>query len=482
MDSLKNLAAAGAAFAILLLPSGLMRGDQGSPVIPNSVSFPNAAGSVRTVSMNGGIDLTQPFFQSLGTNGRSCGTCHQPSDAMSVSASHVELRFRLSQGMDPIFRTNDGSNCDHDIDISTLEGRRQAYSLLRTRGLIRIALDVPESRDFEVMSVSNPYGCNETGTLSLYRRPLPTANLKFLTTVMWDGRESSAQAGTTPISGANYPQALHEDLTHQAVEAINRHAQGPPPGVTSDQQRDIVAFEMGLFTAQAEVRGMGALSTQGAQGGPEAIAQQNFFVGINDPVGLDPTNPVPLQFNRKVFNLFDAWENAGDARRAAIARGQEIFNTKTFTVTGVPGLNGNAFSNGVTAPDTLVTTCGVCHDTPNAGGHSVAAPLNIGVADPPGGNNTLDTGYLPVITICQLPALTTCVTTTDPGRAMITGKFADVGKFKGPILRGLAARAPYFHNGSARTLEDAVEFYDNRFHINLTGQEKSDLVAFLKAL
>ena len=71
---------------------------------------------------------------------------------------------------------------------------------------------------------------------------------------------------------------------------------------------------------------------------------------------------------------------------------------------------------------------------------------------------------------------------TDIGRAMITGNCADIGKFKGPILRGLAARAPYFHNGSAATLEDVVEFYDQRFGIGLTAQQKSDLVAFLNAL
>ena len=74
------------------------------------------------------------------------------------------------------------------------------------------------------------------------------------------------------------------------------------------------------------------------------------------------------------------------------------------------------------------------------------------------------------------------VQTTDPGRAMVTGKWADVGKFKGPILRGLAARAPYFHNGAAATLEEAVQFYEDRFHIGLTRREKEDLAAFLRAL
>ncbi len=71
---------------------------------------------------------------------------------------------------------------------------------------------------------------------------------------------------------------------------------------------------------------------------------------------------------------------------------------------------------------------------------------------------------------------------TDPGRALITGKCADIGKVKGPILRGLAARAPYFHNGSAATLLDVVEFYNQRFDIGFTDQQEADLVAFLSSL
>jgi cytochrome c peroxidase len=74
------------------------------------------------------------------------------------------------------------------------------------------------------------------------------------------------------------------------------------------------------------------------------------------------------------------------------------------------------------------------------------------------------------------------VQTTDPGRALITGRWKDMSLFKGPILRGLAARPPYFHNGFAATLADVVEFYDVRFDIGLSAQEKSDLAAFLRAL
>ena len=473
---------ASAALLVLATPAVLLKAQFGRQILPNSTPFIDPAGLVRTYNQNGDIDLTGPFFQSLGTNGRACSTCHQPSDAMGISATNVELRFLLTLGTDPIFRTNDGSNCNHNIDVSTVQGRLQAYSLLRTRGLIRIPLAVPAGADFEVVGVNNPYGCGETDVLSMYRRPLPSTNLKFLSTLMWDGRESSTQTGTTPISSANYPASLLTDLAHQSVDATIIHALGASSGITAAQQQAIVAFETGLYTAQSYDFLAGDLTSRGANGGPQTLSQQTFFIGINDPVGLDPTNPVPFNFNTNIFDIFDAWTNVHDTQKQAIARGQALFNTKTFTITGVAGLNGNTFANGVTPPASVVSTCGICHDSPNAGDHSVSAPLNIGVADPPGGQNVLDTSYLPVITICQIGNLSNCVKTTDPGRAMITGKFADIGKFKGPILRGLAARAPYFHNGSAGSLRDAVNFYNSRFNIGFTAQEISDLVAFLNSL
>ena len=74
------------------------------------------------------------------------------------------------------------------------------------------------------------------------------------------------------------------------------------------------------------------------------------------------------------------------------------------------------------------------------------------------------------------------IQTTDPGRALVTGKWIDIGKFKGPILRGLAGRAPYFHNGSAATFGAVVDSYDARFGIHFSAQERADLIAFLGAL
>ena len=463
----------------LLLGTATVVGAEPPTFLPNLFPFPNPHGILKTFNESGKLDLTGPFFQSLGTNGRSCATCHQASDAWSVSAAHVAERFEETQGLDPIFRTNDGSNCDHDIDTSTVHGRRQAYSLLTSRGLIRIALAVPAEAEFEVVSVSNPYGCTETSTLSMYRRPLPSTNVRFLTTVMWDGRESSMQTGTIPIKplGSN-PGDLQTDLLHQSVDATMGHAQATT-APTPQQQRQIVMFELGLSTAQAVEFGAGSLEAHGASGGPVALYNQDSFVGINDPLGQ---NPRGTAFNPVIFTLFTptwAHEQSDNHHRASILRGQTLFNSHPINITGVGGLND------ATGLPLMKGTCGTCHDSPNVGNHSVIAPLNIGIADVKNPLNPLGLDYLPVITLKNTaPGQDNgkIILTTDPGRALVTGKWQDIGKFKGPILRGLSARAPYFHNGSAESLKDVVEFYNIRFGMGLTESEKADLAAFLSTL
>jgi cytochrome c peroxidase len=424
------------------------------------------SGQLRTMSPGGPLDLDNPFFQDLGTNGRRCVTCHQPDAAWTITPADVQERFRASRGADPIFTNNDGSNCEGAVAHSFAD-ERAAYGLLLTRGLIRIGLDVPPGAEFVIESVSDPNQCGPaTNDASVYRRPLPSTNLAFLTAVMWDGRESTT--GTTIL----------QDLAHQANDATLGHAQATHD-LTDEQARQIVAFETGLFTAQVRDDRAGNLRSDGARGGPRALSTQGFFVGINDPVGLNPSGAA---FDPNVFTLFDAWaglDGSGHDRQTnaqkAIARGQTLFNTKKIIISGVAGLNGVTFPSGQRVPDSFAGSCTICHDSPNVGNHSVKAPLDIGITAP------AQAPYLPVYTLRNLSTQET-LRTTDPGRAMITGKWADVNKFKGPILRALAARAPYFHNGSATTLEEVVQFYETRFNIGFTARETADLVAFLRAL
>ncbi len=425
-----------------------------------TLSFVDATGRVTTYIPGGALDIQNPFFQDLGTNGRRCVTCHVPDEAWTITPEAVQARFNASSGTDPIFRNNDGSNCE-GVLFDTLEEERAKYSLLLTHGLIRVGLNVPPGAEFVIDGVTDPNACTgATDDVSLYRRPLPATNLRFLSAVMWDGRESSSTS------------AILDDLAHQANDATRGHAQGFT-NLTATQQQQLVSFETGLYTAQTNDTASGNLNAKGATGGPEALSTQTFFLGINDPVGLNPSHAT---FDANVMTIFNAWAalSANDPRNA-VARGQTIFNTKTFTISGVAGLNNQTFSSGVTPPASFDGTCTVCHDSPNVGDHSVKAPLDIGLSNPS------VAAYLPVYRLRNLTTAET-IDTTDPGRAMITGRWTDVNKFKGPVLRALAARAPYFHNGSAATLSDVVEFYNRRFSIGLTPQQKSDLVAFLRSL
>jgi cytochrome c peroxidase len=80
------------------------------------------------------------------------------------------------------------------------------------------------------------------------------------------------------------------------------------------------------------------------------------------------------------------------------------------------------------------------------------------------------------------PYLGRVVYTFDPGKALITGRCRDIGSINMQQFRGLAARAPYFANGSAETLRDVVDFYDRRFTIGYSEQDKQDLVNFMSVL
>ena len=79
----------------------------------------------------------------------------------------------------------------------------------------------------------------------------------------------------------------------------------------------------------------------------------------------------------------------------------------------------------------------------------------------------------------------------DLGRYMVTQEDMLKGAFKTPTLRNVAASPPYMHDGSQKTLEEVMEWYDKGGHpnpwlsdkmkkLNLTEQEKADVVAFMK--
>ncbi len=451
--------------------------------LANGVPFRDATGAVATVSSDGFVDLTNEFFQDLGTNGRRCVSCHVPSAAWSITPSHLRDVFERSDGgrindplgLSAVFRTNDGANSPN-ADVSTLAARRSAYSQLLNKGLIRVGIGVPAGADFFLASVDDPYGFASARELSLFRRPLPTTNMKFLSTLMWDGRETFAGTDhcNAPSEGGKCFASMTSDFADQTNGATLGHAQGAN-ALTDAQRQSIVAFETSLTTAQVRDDELGRLDAAGARGGIGGLLEQSPYYGQNDNLG-DYRTGAP--FTPNVFDVYAAWATSHDEDRRSAARGEALFNTRAITISGVAGLNG-AVGSPFTPPlpDSFTGACTTCHDTPNAGNHSIVAPLNIGLTD--ASRRTPD---MPLYTLCKVADTTTCTQTTDPGRALISGKYADIGKFKGPVLRGLAARAPYFHNGSAKDFDAVLDFYDTRFGMSLTQDERRDLVAFLRSL
>ena len=178
----------------------------------NLFPFLDLTGFSATYSKSGSVDLSGPFFQSLGTNGRTCGTCHQPNNAFGLSAVDAQIRYFITRGQDPLFAQIDGSTCPTGPVNN---------SLVLNNGLIRIGLTVPPNStdasapQYTITAVQDPYGCALTTdsqgvqTVSVYRRPLPTTNLGFLSAVMFDGRESL----TLPLNnGQTFPANLNSGL------------------------------------------------------------------------------------------------------------------------------------------------------------------------------------------------------------------------------------------------------------------------------
>jgi hypothetical protein len=114
------------------------------PIIPRFDEQSDPSGKIATFQPGGPTTTARnAFFQNLGTNGRTCFTCHRPETGWSVSAASVQARFKASGDTDPILRLVDGATCPSD-DVSTPAAKSKAYSLLTSKGLIRIA---PRSAD-----------------------------------------------------------------------------------------------------------------------------------------------------------------------------------------------------------------------------------------------------------------------------------------------------------------------------------------------
>ena len=460
-------------------------------VFPAQLDYDDPSGQLRLLLDGGAMETRgHPFFEPIGPNGRACVTCHQPADAMSLSAASAQRRWAETGGKDPLFAAIDGSNCP---DLSQSE--RASHSLLLDKGLFRIARPWPPREangrpiqpDFTLEVVRDPTGCNTSDhwglhsaspAISVFRRPRPVANFKY---ILATGFEMDPKAGLPlpidPETGKLSSHNLMADgralsLAAQMREAGQAHLQ-MTKGLTAAQLARIADFEQRIYAAQeADAQG-GPLDAAGAEGGPAKLKSSES--GRLGSQGV------------AVWSEFQPWETpkeeagvtpAERAFRASVARGAKVFRDRTFLISDSAGVNSPmGFGNPVR------NSCVFCHNMSQMGMDVAPGQVDLGTTNLPYADPQPD---LPLFRITCLkaphPHYGRVIYTHDPGYALTTGRCADVGRITLQSLRGLAARAPYFSNGSAKDLRAVIDYYDRRYNIGYTEQEKEDLVNLMRSL
>jgi len=476
--------------------------------LPASTSYDNEHGQLGILNTAGAIDTRgHPFFEPIGTNGRACVTCHQPADAMSLAVDSIRARWEETGGRDPLFAAVDGQNCPH-----LPSDARASHSLLLDRGLIRVFLPWPPQRrdgsaiepEFTLEVVRDPTGCNthaEHGLtsprpmVSVYRRPRPVANLKYVTAAEFgvgpfslkDAQPAARDPATRKLVNMNMmADAREPTLTTQAVSAALTHLAMPAAPAAAVLER-IVSFESQVYAAQSWHAQAGDLT---APGGPPALGPAALAAGRTSVLGNNTTAYVfPIgDVWRSLPRTGDAPHDAESAFRESVARGHDVFFLRTFWIKDAMHLNSVGLGNPVKR------TCSTCHGMHMTGMDTANGWMDIGTTNLPWATETPVSPWaekqpeMPLFKItCDKadaphPFLGRVIYTQDPGRALITGRCNDVGTIVMQQFRGLAARAPYFSNGSARTLRELIDFYDRRFNIQYSDDEKQDLGNFLSTL
>jgi cytochrome c peroxidase len=357
-------------------------------------------------------------LNQLGGNGRSCADCHMPSDNFQLSPASARARFDALQAErehnrnadDPLFRPVDADdfriNGENAVDFSNLV----------ENGLIRVTMPLP----LNVKLIDPVTGLPTAETsVDLWRAVMPVPNVAITgpdhVLPIWPpGAPRPPIMGQDP-NGPNRQGGYQHDarfgsLQEQARGALFAHAEVSvePPKRMLD---DIAAFQQTLF------------SSPGVELLAEAIRNGSGFLPDPDPELTELEQQGKVVFNRACAQC-----------------------------------HGSTLHPGTSTPD--VTLPGI---------RTIARYHNIFTACP---RPTTD-GYAPCPSRLARNARTyritladgsfQFVTTSDPGRLLLTGQPADLNIMDVTQLRGIGRTAPYFHNNSAATLEEVLDHYDAFF-------------------
>ena len=360
----------------------------------------------------------------LGGNGRACADCHVPSEAFQLSPAIARARFeallaKLSDNKnadDPLFRPVDAD------DFRVNGDRATDFSNLVENGLVRVMMPLPPNVrliDPATCATPDPVQCTATDEtfVDLWRAVMPVHNVAITgpdgVPPIWPPAPRVPIMGVEPngpnLQGGYQHDARFGTLQEQARGALIAHAQVSiePP---TDMLDDLAAFQQTLFSSP----------------GVETLA--NAIISGTTPFP-DPDGDLTEleQRGKVVFN-----------RACATCHGGALHPSGSTSETAIPRPLPARYHNVITACP-RPTTDGFAPCPPRLARNARLYRL------------TLANGSVQF------------VTTSDPGRMLLTGQPGDLGVMDVTQLRGISRTAPYFHNNSAATLDEVLDHYDAFF-------------------
>jgi cytochrome c peroxidase len=358
-------------------------------------------------------------LNQIGGNGRACADCHVPSENFQLSPAAARARFEALQAErahnpnadDPLFRPV-------DADDFRVNGENASdFSNLVENGLVRVTMPLP--LNVKLIDPATGQPTDET-SVDLWRAVMPVLNVAItgpdgvLPTWPPPAQVRVPIMGQDPngpnLRGGYQHDARFGTLQEQARGALFAHAQVSvePPASMLD---DLAAFQQTLFSS-SRVHLLANAILSGSTPFPDPDPELNEL----EQQGKAVFNRACAQCHGGTLHPSGSTPDATLAGIRIIARYHPI-----QTACPRPATDGYA-----PCPQRLARN---------------ARTYRITLA-----NGTFQ-----------------FVTTSDPGRLLLTGQPADLGNMDITQLRGISRTAPYFHNNSAATLEEVLDHYAAMF-------------------
>ena len=414
-------------------------GGQGNDaVLPVVVDAKACAAGTPADNQNcrGKANFDDRTLAGLGGNGRACSDCHVTSESFQLSPATAQARFArmTATGVDdPLFRAIDAN----DFRVNGAAARD--FTNLTQLGLIRVTIPLPANVKLLDCGATVPCPASAlptSETVTDVWRSVPSIFDVNITGP--DGVAPASPRGPNP-SGGYQLDARIDTLQNQALAALRAHASISidPPASFLD---DLAGFQKTQFSSPS----VKALSDAMAAG----------------------TSPLP-----DPDPVLNALETAGKIvfnRSCAQCHGN-LGSHPSGSTSILQGTQGTPTAN--TRYHNIFSACPRPVDTTNPPRFSFAA------CSPSQTENVrtyqiTNSGAPPSGTACggtaPQPPCVTRVTTTDPGRMLLTGYplaggQGDIQAMDVPSLRGINRTAPYFINNTAATLEVVLEHYKQFF-------------------